>query len=91
MDVMIHFAWAQFMDSAYYVPLAAIAFGCVLCIVEAWSVKEKAERKQRRRMEDAAEVLASLLDKQTMLDVLKDRVRKNEGNGHRTDLNEDNF
>ena len=76
MDTMIHFAWAMFMDSAYYVPLSAVLFGIGLCIVEAWSVKEKAEKKQRKRMEDAAEVLASLLDKQTMLDLLSSRVRE---------------
>lgn len=85
MDTMIHFAWAQFMDSAYYVPLAAIFFGCCLCIVEAWSVKEKADRKQRKRMEDAAEVLASLFDKETMLEMLKERRRNGVDNKGESD------
>lgn len=91
MDTMIHFAWAQFMDSAYYAPLASVFFGIVLCMVEAWSVREKADRKQRKRMEDAAEVLASFLDKETLLEILKNRQRKDAGEGHRTELNDDNF
>ena len=48
MDTMVHFAWAMLMESAYYVPLVSIVYGIVLCMVEAWSVREKAEKKQRR-------------------------------------------
>ena len=91
MDTMLHFAWAQFMDSAYYVPLASIVFGIILCIVEAWSVQEKADKKQRKRMEDAAAVLASVLDKETIMTLLQNRLRENEGVGHREVLEQDNF
>lgn len=77
-DTMTHFAWAQFMDSAYYAPLAAICFGIILCIVEAWSVREKAEKKQRKRMDDAAAALASVLDKETVLALIQNRLRENE-------------
>ena len=91
MDTMIHFAWAQFMDSAYYAPLMSILFGMILCIVEAWSVKEKADKKQRKRMDDAAAALAAILDKETILTLLQNRLRENEGEGHRIELNEDNF
>lgn len=79
------------MDSAYYVPLASIVFGIILCIVEAWSVQEKADKKQRRRMEDAAAVLASVLDKETIMTLLQNRLRENEGAGHREVLDNDNF
>jgi hypothetical protein len=75
MDTMIHFAWAMFMDSAYYVPLAAIVFATILCIVEAWSVREKADRKQRKRMDEAAAALAQILDKETVLALLQNRIR----------------
>lgn len=75
MDTMIHFAWAMFMDSAYYVPLAAITFATILCIVEAWSVREKADRKQRKRMDEAAAALAQILDKETVLALLQNRIR----------------
>lgn len=89
MDTMIHFAWAMFMESAYYVPLAAIFFGIVLCIVEAWSVKEKADQKQRKRMDDAAAVIASMLDKDTVMKMLETRLKESEGAGHRVVLNKD--
>lgn len=91
MDTMIHFAWAMFMDSAYYVPLMAIVFGIGLCLVEVWSVKEKADKKQRKRMDEAAAALAAVLDKETVLALLQNRIRENEGAGHRTELNEDKF
>lgn len=85
MDTMTHFAWVMFMDSAYYVPLIAILFGIVLCIVEAWSVREKAEEKQRKRMDDAAAALANVLDKETILALIQNGIRKkreeNEENG----------
>lgn len=89
MDTMIHFAWAQFMDSAYYAPLASVAFGLILCIVEAWSVKEKADKKQRKRMEDAASALAAILDKETIMTLLQNRLRESEGEGHREVLDKD--
>ena len=89
MDTMIHFAWAQFMDSAYYAPLASVSFGLILCVVEAWSVKEKADKKQRKRMEDAATALAAVLDKETILTLLKNRLRETEGEGHREVLDKD--
>ena len=89
MDTMIHFAWAQFMDSAYYAPLASVSFGLILCVVEAWSVKEKADKKQRKRMEDAATALAAVLDKETILTLLKNRLRETEGEGHCEVLDKD--
>lgn len=75
MDTMVHFAWAMFMDSAYMVPLATIALGIILCIVEIWSVKEKADHKQRKRMDEAAAALAQILDKETVMEILRTRVR----------------
>ena len=91
MDTMIHFAWAMFMDSAYYVPLVSVLFGTVLCIVEAWSVKEKADHKQRKRMDDAAAALASVLDRETLRTLLQNRLRESGGDVPRTELNQDNF
>lgn len=76
-DTMIHFAWAMFMDGAYYVPLMSIALGIVLCMVEIWSVREKADRKQRKRMEEAAAALAAILDRETVLSLLQSRIREN--------------
>lgn len=76
MDTMIHFAWAMFMDSAYYVPLATIILGIILCIVEIWSVREKAEQKQRKRIGDAAAALAAALDKETVLELLRSRLKE---------------
>ena len=76
MDTMVHFAWAMFASGAYYVPLATIALGIILCIVEIWSVREKADHKQRKRIDDAAAALASVLDKDTVLALLQARLKQ---------------
>lgn len=78
-DTMIHFVWAMLMDGSYFVPLMTIAWGTVLCIVEAWSVREKAEKKQRKRMDEAAAALAQILDKDTVLEILKARTKVEKG------------
>lgn len=78
-DTMIHFAWAMFMDGAYYVPLIAIVFGVILCLVEIMSVREKADKKQRKQITEAAAVIASVLDKETILQLLQNRLRENSG------------
>lgn len=80
-DTMIHFVWAMLMDGSYFVPLMTIAWGIVLCLVEAWSVKEKADRKQRKRMDDAAAALAQILDKETVLEILRTRMKSEVGSG----------
>lgn len=92
-DTMIHFVWAMLMDGSYFVPLMTIAWGIILCIVEAWSVKEKADKKQRKRMDDAAAALANILDKETVLEILRARVKEKEAAefANRTTLDNDDF
>jgi len=79
-DTMIHFVWAMLMDGSYFVPLMTIAWGIVLCIVEAWSVKEKADRKQRKRIDEAVILLSQILDKETVAELLKSRLHDNASN-----------
>ena len=92
-DTMIHFVWAMLMDGSYFVPLMTIVWGIILCIVEAWSVKEKADKKQRKRMDDAAAALANILDRETVLEILKARVKEKESADivNRTTLDNDDF
>lgn len=91
-DTMVHFVWAMLMDGSYFVPLMTIVWGIILCLVEAWSVKEKADRKQRKRMDDAAAALANILDRETVLEILKTRVKEKEADiGSRTTLDNDDF
>lgn len=80
-DTMIHFVWAMLMDGSYFVPLMTIGWGIILCIVEAWSVKEKADRKQRKRMDAAAAALANILDRETVLEILRTRMKGEVGSG----------
>ena len=89
MDTLVHFAWVMFMSTAYYAPLTSIMFGIVLCMVEAWSVREKADKKQRKRMDDAARVISTLLDKETVLELLKSRIKEAQVPDNRTMLEKD--
>ena len=92
-DTMIHFVWAMLMDGSYFVPLMTIVWGIILCIVEAWSVREKADKKQRKRMDEAAAALAQILDKETVLEILKARMKNGDDSvaGERTILDNENF
>lgn len=92
-DTMIHFVWAMLMDGSYFVPLMTIVWGIILCIVEAWSVREKADKKQRKRMDEAAAALAQILDKETVLEILKARMKNEDDSvaGERTILDNENF
>ena len=105
MDVMVHFAWWQFMESVYAVPLMTILIGFVLCIVEAWSVKEKADKKQRKQIETAVAILTKALGKEAVsefiAEVLKTQMKAKAAAvvaddeiampSQHTELNEDNF
>lgn len=88
-DTMIHFVWAQFASegSYYFVPVVTAFLCIILCIVEGWSVKEKADQKQRRRMTEAAGLVAQVLTdenyKQAIVDAISQRTR--------TELNHDDF
>ena len=92
-DTMIHFVWAMLMDGSYFVPLMTIGWGIILCIVEAWSVKEKADMKQRKRMDAAAAALANILDRETVLEILRARVKEKGSQyiGNRTTLDNDDY
>lgn len=74
-DTMIHFVWFMFMESNYIVPLMSIAWGIILCVVEGWSVKEKADQKSRKRMDEAAKALANVLDRETVLELLRAQMK----------------
>ena len=100
MDLMVHFAWWQFMSTTYAVPILTIAVGIVLCIVEAWSVKEKAEDKQRKQIENATLILGKIFGNESvkkfvedaMRQQMKERKKDNEETPlQHTELNTDNF
>ena len=56
-DVLIHFAWYQFqLAMAYVTPLVTILAGIVLCCVEVWSMREKADEKTRKHMGEVVEI-----------------------------------
>lgn len=58
-DLLIHFGWYQFVTSSHYViPITAIANGILLCCVEVWSMREKADQKTKRNLDNITEIAA---------------------------------
>ena len=75
-DTLIHFVWAQFSSSVHCVPLASILVAITLCIVEIWSMREKAEEKTRNNFNHAIKVVADVLQKEQAVDIAKHIIDK---------------
>jgi len=76
-DTLIHFVWAQFNTSTVHcVPLASILVAIVLCIVEIWSMHEKAEEKTRKNITHAIEVVADAMSKEQAVEIAKHIIDK---------------
>ena len=76
-DTLIHFVWAQFNQSTIHcVPLASILVAITLCIVEIWSMREKADEKTRNNVNHAIEVVAKAMQKEQVVDVAKHIIDK---------------
>ena len=75
-DTLIHFVWAQFSASVHCVPLASILVAITLCIVEIWSMREKAEEKTRNNFNHAIKVVADVLQQEQAVDIAKHIIDK---------------
>lgn len=83
-DTLVHFVWAQFITTLVYcVPVISCAAGVVLCIVEIWSMHEKAEEKTRRNLSHAVQVVAEAMQKEQVTEIAKHIIEKaSEGGEH---------
>lgn len=75
-DTLIHFVWAQFSASVHCVPLASILVAITLCIVEIWSMREKAEEKTRNNFNHAIKVVADVLQQEQAVEIAKHIIDK---------------
>ena len=76
-DTLVHFVWVQFSSSSVYcVPIASSLVAITLCIVEIWSMHEKAEEKTRKNISHAIEVVADALSKEQAVDIAKHIIDK---------------
>ena len=76
-DTLIHFVWAQFSSSSIHcVPLASILVAITLCIVEIWSMREKAEEKTRNNINHAIKVVADAISREEAVDIAKHIIDK---------------
>jgi len=76
-DTLIHFVWAQFSTTSIHcVPLASILVAITLCIVEIWSMHEKAEEKTRKNISHAMGVIAEAMSKEQAVEIAKHIIDK---------------
>ena len=76
-DTLIHFVWMQFSTtSVHCVPLASILVAITLCIVEIWSMREKAEEKTRNNINHAIKVVADAISREEAVDIAKHIIDK---------------
>lgn len=75
-DTLIHFVWAQFSNSVYCVPIASSLVAITLCIVEIWSMREKAEEKTRNNFNHAIKVVADVLQREQSVEIAKHIIDK---------------
>jgi hypothetical protein len=82
-DTLIHFVWMQFSSTSIHcVPLASILVAITLCIVEIWSMREKAEEKTRNNINHAIKVVADAISREEAVDIAKHIIDKaSEGDG----------
>lgn len=73
-DTLVHFVWAMFSDSSYCVPLAGCLVAIVLCVVEIWSMHEKADEKTRNNLAQAAKIVAEAMAKEEVVDIAKQMI-----------------
>ena len=73
-DTLVHFAWFQFADSSYSIPLATLLMAVVLCCVEGWSVREKAEEKTRNRIDKALTYIIDAIGKEKAAELIRDAI-----------------
>lgn len=75
-DALVHFAWWQFSDTTYMVPLVTILGAVVLCVVEIMSVREKADEKTRNRIDSALQSIIAAVGKDKAIEVVTELVKK---------------
>lgn len=83
-DILIHLSQLIRLfglDAIYNVPVIACLVGVFLLAVEFISIREKAEQKTKKQMSDAAQVLATLLQSDSIKDVLRTALEQNPKRG----------
>lgn len=74
-DILVHFVCWVF-GYCYIVPVAVIGLAIVLCIVEIWSIREKADSKTRNRMQNAIDLVQKTLTHDQIVAMLAEAMKK---------------
>lgn len=64
------------LDTIHGVPVITCLVGVFLCVVEFISIREKADRKTKKELSDAADLLSKLLSNDNFKDVLKTAIEQ---------------
>ena len=78
-DVAVHFAWWFFAtETVYCVPIVGLLFTVAICGVEAWSVKEKADEKDKNRLDHALKIIIGAIGKDKAAELITETLKKGE-------------
>ena len=76
-DVIIKVAVWQF-GTVMLVPLVTLLAAAVLCFVEMWSIREKAEDKTRSRIDKALQTIVSVIGKDKVIELVEELTKGTE-------------
>lgn len=74
-DLLVHFVAFMF-HYCYFCPCASIVVAIILCIVEGWSIKEKADQKTRNLMNNAVHLIEKTLTHDQVVALLTEAMKK---------------
>lgn len=79
-DIIVHFAWPMFLSTIYYVPCVTFSLSVILCAVEIWSMREKADQKTRNRVNDVTMLLINAVGKENLARAVEELIMKSKNN-----------
>lgn len=82
-DVLLHLCKAYTVvgvNTLVGIPLVCCLIGVFLCTVEIVSMREKAESKTKKQMNEAVKLLASMFTKDDIMELIKNKASNNENN-----------
>lgn len=68
------------LDAIYGVPVVTCLVGVFLLVVEFISIREKADKKTKKELSDAADLLSKLLNNDNFKDVLRTAIEQSNNN-----------
>ena len=87
-DVLMHASHLYdllHLDAIRGVPFVTCLVGAFLCVVEFMSVHESADVKTKKEWADTARLIGQVVEKDALVDVIKDAIKASKTGGHESE------